>query len=52
MNSTKIVEDWRTELDAVEKSLPSSLLDRFYAANADDLAMFERYRLRLEQQNS
>jgi hypothetical protein len=52
VNSTKIVDDWHAELETVEKSLPSSLLDRFYAANSDDLAMFERYRLRLEQQNS
>jgi hypothetical protein len=52
VNSTKIVEDWRAELETVEKSLPNALLDRFYAANSDDLAMFERYRLRLEQQNN
>ena len=52
VNSTKIVEDWRAELETVEKSLPNAILDRFYATNSDDLAMFERYRLRLEQQNS
>lgn len=50
VNSTKIVGDWRTELEDVEKSLPNSLLDRFYAGNAEDLALFERYRARLEQQ--
>lgn len=50
VNSTKIVEDWRVELEDVEKSLPGSLLDRFYAANSDDLDLFERYRRRLEQQ--
>jgi hypothetical protein len=51
VNSTKIVDDWRAELAVVEKSLPGTLLDRYYTANADDLALFERYRLRLEEQH-
>jgi hypothetical protein len=50
-NSTKIVDDWQAELKALEESLPRPLLNRFYAANSDDLAMFDRYRLRLEQQH-
>jgi hypothetical protein len=52
VNSTKVVDDWRAELELVEKSLPRALLDRFYSANAEDLALFERYRHRLEQQRA
>jgi hypothetical protein len=46
-NSTKIVDNWETELSNIERSLPRNLLERFYAANADDVALFERYRARL-----
>jgi len=50
VNSTKVVDDWRAELETIEKSLPKDVLDRFYEQNADDLALFERYRARLEEQ--
>ena len=50
VNSTKIVEDWKAELQAVEKSLPHELVSRFYLENADDMALFERYRQKLEQE--
>jgi len=46
-NATKVVDDWQAELAAVEAEIPRTVLDRFYEANADDLAMFERYRARL-----
>lgn len=47
VNVTKVVDDWQAELAAVEAEIPRTVLDRFYEANADDLAMFERYRARL-----
>jgi hypothetical protein len=50
VNSTKVVDDWRAEVGDIEKSLPKDVLDRFYEQNADDLALFERYRARLEEQ--
>jgi hypothetical protein len=47
VNSTKVVEDWAKELSSVEQLLPGSVREDFYAANGDDLALFERYRARL-----
>lgn len=47
VNVTKVVVDWQAELSDLEASLPPLILERFYQANDDDLALWTRYRAAL-----